>query len=407
MSSKSVCEDSTATPTTTAAATPVIDKKGIEEELSAYEMGLKHENGVNWDRIRMPKKTGTLVLLERMIKSNLYPDVTIEISDKSFPCHMIALQAYSKFFYDLGNASVLSLPAEKVTPAAFKLIYEWIISDKPRVQQRHLLEVVIAAKFLKISELTEQCWACLESERHFSEDKAFVMYLESRARGENTIQDLMMNRVSKFFLTIVACKEFLDLDVDEVVRLLKLNTIGIHSESEVFFSAVRWLFYDWEKRQEHLLDVMQCVRFGLTSPWLLFELKGFSSVPEFREIMQDVEVNRMVKEGIEYTLSRFFHKQTMHLEDLMAQVKLNEPTQRMWIKDTQLEDSSLEINFWLSDYEKFLKYLAFVQEKGAEYWKTLEYVEKPSETEIHNDAKLIAALERLSQSFVAASEADD
>ena len=405
MSSKSVFEYSPST-STTPETTPE-NKEEIYEELSAYEMGLKHENGINWDRIRMPKKTGTLVLLERIIKSNQYPDVTIEISDKSFSCHMIALQAYSKFFYDLGNPTLVSLPHEKVTPAAFKRIYDWIISDKPRVQRHHLLEVLIAAKFLKISELAEQCWACLESERHFSEDNAFVMYLESRARGEHTIQELMMNRISKFFLTIVACKEFLELDVDEVVRLLKMNNIGIHSESEVFFSAIRWLFYDWEKRQEHLLDVMQCVRFGLTSPWLLFELEGFSRVPEFQEVMKDAEMCRMVKEGIEYTLSRFFQKQTMQLEEQMSRVKVSEPSQRMWIKDTQLDDPSVNINFWLSDYEMFLKYLALVQEKCAEYWKTLEYVETPSETEIHNDATLFAALERLSQTFGVGSEAND
>lgn len=372
----------------------------VEKELSVYKMGLKKEDGTDWDRIYMPKKTGTLILLEKIIKENKYPDLTVEIEDHRYRCHMIALQAYSKFFYELGNRTNIVLPAEKVTPAAFKLIYKWIISDRPRVQRPHLLEVFIAAKFLKIDEIIEQCYGCFDSEQHFSEDKAFAIYVESRMRGEETVQQLMINRISKFFLTVVASREFLELNVNEVIEFLNMNTIAVHSESEVLFTAIRWLFHDWEERQHFLLDVLQCVRFGLTSPWLLFELKGRTDVPEFKEIMKNSKVCKIVKDGIEYMLAKFFHRDSLQIDELMERVKINEPSPRVWIKDPELANSTFTINYWLSDYEIFLKYLCMLQERGTNYWKTLQCIEKPSEAEVHNDPRLHAVLKRLSQTLL-------
>lgn len=63
-----------------------------------------------------------------------------------------------------------------------------------------------------------------------------LLYLEARTLGLKDVQIAMSSRICKFFLNLVASKEFIDLNVDEVVHFLNSNSIGVHSEIEVISS---------------------------------------------------------------------------------------------------------------------------------------------------------------------------
>lgn len=79
-----------------------------------------------------------------------------------------------------------------------------------------------------IPELEEQCWAFIDNEDLFSEDRAFMLYLDARALGNTSVMELMVPRIQRFFLTMVASKDFLELAVEEVSIFLRSNYICIH-----------------------------------------------------------------------------------------------------------------------------------------------------------------------------------
>lgn len=70
------------------------------------------------------------------------------------------------------------------------------------------------------------------------------------------------------------------------------------SEIEVLMAGVRWLYGDWENRSHLAVDVMQCVRFGLISPWQLVDIKRNPENTEILEIVNETEVQQMVDDGL-------------------------------------------------------------------------------------------------------------
>lgn len=205
------------------------------KEQSLEDLGFMPSEIVNWDKIVQPPKVGLMELIEKMLKNYDKTNVQIKIQNTTFNCHMIVLQCYSDFFMELTNEQTVILPPDKVSPQAFVMVYEWMLStDKPIVKREGILELFNAAQFLRIKGLVDQCWVCLDDDERFCEDAAFLLYIEARKFGHELIQQLMLNRVCKFFLTLVSTKDFLQLTIKEVCTLLQSNAIGVNSETEVY-----------------------------------------------------------------------------------------------------------------------------------------------------------------------------
>lgn len=261
---------------------------------------------------------------------------------------------------------------------AFGTIYEWMLSENPRIQRQNFLPVFNAARFLKIQELVEQGWASLSSHSNFGELKAFDMYLEGKSMGDKLIMQLMLNRISKSFLNIVASKEFLDFGCDEVINFFKMNAMAVHSETEILFTAARWLFHDWENRQQYLLPVINHVRFALIHPSVLINLRTDSGSQEINEIMMNSGVDKMVKSALEYILSKYLYRGSLQTYELQERFEQNDVDERAWITDVEFNKIGKDVHFWPTDYHSFLKYLKVLRMAGADYWHEMEYVEAPS-----------------------------
>lgn len=186
-----------------------------------------------WSAIKQPSKPDLAVELLRMITTYEHTNVQIEINNTAFNCHMMVLQCYSEFFWPLSYERQVVLPPEIVTHRAFLLIYDWMKSPCARVHREAILEVLQAALFLKISTLATQCWACLNDEQRICEADAVLLYMEARELNMTAVQEMMLKRVGTIFLTLVASEDFLQLRIDEVMAMLRSNSIGVNAEIEV------------------------------------------------------------------------------------------------------------------------------------------------------------------------------
>lgn len=63
-------------------------------------------------------------------------------------------------------------------------------------------------------------------------------------------------------------------------------------------SAVRWLMYEWDKRNKYLIEVMRCVRFGLIAPWQLVDIRRNPESEEFLLVTKSPEVSHMIEDGL-------------------------------------------------------------------------------------------------------------
>ncbi|XP_058791970.1 uncharacterized protein LOC131664688 [Phymastichus coffea] len=342
------------------------DARGVNE-VALASLGFTAEQPIDWQNIALPEKTDLYRELHRRITTYTNADCIVRIADDEFHCHLLVLQSYSTFF-DERNVKEIELSGSSVTSAAFSIIYDWMISPTSEschlLRRDNILEIFRAAQHLGIKELEEQCWAFIDNDELFSEDTAFLLYLEARKAGNTAVMELMVPRIMKFFLMLVSTRDFLQLTVDELCLLLRSNYICVNSEMEVLMSAVRWLMYDWEGRKQYLLEVMKCVRFGLIAPWQLVDVKRNPENPEFMELMSYPEIQKMVDDGLAFVIIKYWYgNQTedyYHWIDLLG---LTEPTNRNWAGEDKHYVTYREFLLYLEEYQR-TKLLALKNKKS-------------------------------------------
>lgn len=209
-----------------------------DQEQSLYELGLRC---AEFDETASDSTIPDyLTLIEGKLKNLEHTDVKVKIDDQIFNCHLVALKCYSKYFQCLdeicGYAETIELPGTDVTPRAFSVIYAWILADGATITRLNFVENLKAATFLKMDELVRQCWCCIDNKEIFNERTAFTLYMEAREQKFPLLQTIMTPRISKVFLTIVASKEFLELEFPSVRAILKSNNIAVNEETDVLYS---------------------------------------------------------------------------------------------------------------------------------------------------------------------------
>ncbi|XP_058443881.1 kelch-like protein 41b [Malaya genurostris] len=280
----------------------------------------------HWDKIDYDEKPNYLTLINKRLNEFKHPNIQIRIGEKLFDCHALLLQCFSEVFDELGNEPDVTLPEEKVTPEAFQLIYEWLLSQKSGLQREHFVEVFVAAEYLRIPRLINQCWTYVNDAESLMEDQAFQLYLETIPFKHAVLQHMMLRRICRFFLTLVASEEFVRLPVEDLCVLLKSNFIGVFSESDVLYAAAVWLLDDWESRSEHVGEVMKLVCFPLMSPSLLSRLIRCEEDDRIRVILQhDTTKNLTIQ-----ALTGLFKTSSDQRFGLHNSSK---PVHRTWLKD--------------------------------------------------------------------------
>ncbi|XP_045542733.1 uncharacterized protein LOC106720143 isoform X2 [Papilio machaon] len=352
--------------------TPVIRE---EQGKDLGSLGYAIAEPIDWSRVQLPKKLDLFQEFYRRILNYIHTDTIIHIGDEEFHCHQIVLQIYSSFF-DSNNLREIELPISSVTPEAFQIIYEWMIfsnSESNKVLKReNILELFCAAQYLAIKDLEDQCWSFIVHEELFTEDTAFALYREARSKGMTPVMDIMVPRVMRFFLPLVASRDFLELDPDEIMTFLKSNYICVTSEIEVLMAGVRWLYGNWPARRRLVVDIMRCIRFGLISPWQLVDIKRNPDNAEILEIVNDPEVQQMVDDGLAYVIIKYWYgnnsKNYYHWIDVLG---LSEPAERNWIGEEKNHVT----------YKDFLKYLEHFMVPKEQMYQQMSMMQPPRRTD--------------------------
>ncbi|CAH0406392.1 unnamed protein product [Chilo suppressalis] len=334
-------------------------------------LGYALAEAVDWMHVQLPKKQDLFQEFYRRIHNHINTDTVIHIGNEEFHCHSIVLQVYSNFF-DMNPHREIELSISDVSCEVFQSIYEWMIfsgqESSKILRKDNILDLFCAAQFLSIKDLENQCWSFIVNENLFNEDTAFALYREARLRRMSPVVDLMVPRIMRFFLPLVASKDFLELEPEEILTILKSNYICVTSEIEVLMAGVRWLYADWSNRQQLAVEVMRCVRFGLISPWQLVDIKRNPDNGEILEIVNESEVQQMVDDGLAYVIIKYWYgnnsKNYYHWIDVLG---LTEPAERNWIGEEKNHVT----------YKDFLKYLEQFMVPKEQMYQQMSMMQPP------------------------------
>jgi len=260
---------------------PIIEKKTVKNRISPIYT------------LKFPPSPAIHEIIWEAIKNCWYDDLEIQIESRFYYVDRYLFTHYARNFRSC-SSSFLQFPGQKVQMGMLVRIYEWMLGDDLAFPiGNELIPFFSAAKFLGVKKLLEQYWGTFSKrgDRGIWELNAFHTYLMAREFQCQDIMTVMLSRLRKCLLPLVASREFLEFDVNEVACLLGQDMLCVNSEDELFFAAVYWLNFAWEERKKHAVNLMSKVRFCFLSPWLLRSMDNNPENACIGEIAQMPEVS--------------------------------------------------------------------------------------------------------------------
>lgn len=221
----------------------------------------------------LPKKTPLDKLLKEQLFNKINPDVIFVVGNQAFGCHGVVMRHFCELYANcLPTGMIVSLPLAKITPDGFYLAYESMLLEEFYSPRGKLLELLQAAHYLFIPRLVSQVFRCLGDRQIYSEMDALATYFEAKKQKRWGIAKLMLTCVHKYFLPLVCTDEFREMDVKCLCKLLTSDSLAVQQEIEVFYSALYWIYSDYDKRKHHANVVLKTVRYVLMPPLFLLTI---------------------------------------------------------------------------------------------------------------------------------------
>ncbi|KAH8305951.1 hypothetical protein KR018_006557, partial [Drosophila ironensis] len=251
--------------------------------------------------LHLPKQKDVVDTMMEFWRLKGHCDYTVRIGAHQFPCHRMVLMVYIDWVREHPEKSELELPEDVVPAGIFPSLYHWMTDQETQLKRSEIIDLLSAAQYLRIKDLTHQIWSCLES-KDFIEHHAFQVAKEVlRFKDLQHLHLPMLQRISCYFLTFVSTVEFLALSLDSLVHLFSSCEIAVNSEAEVFYAAIRWLNHNWPQRVEHVMKVMENVRLIRMSKKLvrlLQEQRGecqvdrVTQLPDMQRKLEEISFNQ-------------------------------------------------------------------------------------------------------------------
>ncbi|XP_022233917.2 kelch-like protein 40b [Drosophila obscura] len=342
---------------------------------SLIEFGYNFEDVEGWSMMKQWPKDKLANILQYMVESHLKTTLVIKIRNSYFNCHLSVLQVYSQFFMELVESPMMvTLPEDLVTPKAFMIIYKWMLTSEPCLDRTRIVELFIAASYLRIKHLLAHCWMYFDDKQFFNEVTACILYVETRYHPSlDIVRNVMLTRIHQFVLIFAATKDFLDLPHNHLIYLLSSSRIALNTEVEVLYMVVRWMCHDWSTRRAYAVQLVDCIRFNCMPLWFMLFVRRDETHAQLLEFLSLDEVNEKVTDAITNITSAMYDDQIFGT----SLAHKDTPHQRNWIHDKSCDYHHLigcpntrEIR-----YENFEAYMCTLQQKPVDYWTRFESIE--------------------------------
>ncbi|XP_037959099.1 kelch-like protein 12 [Teleopsis dalmanni] len=349
---------------------PPPEKSIIESNSkSLYEMGFRNSIP-NWKEAQKCHKKNAHVDLSNLFKYDSPGDIEIKIGKSVFKCQKLILKTYSNYFKKHPNLSSLDLSDKDISPGAFGILYKWMIDPRINIECEELMEVIKAATYFDVPALINLCWNIFSNEKYFCEDLAFMVYFQARLFDFPELKNSMLRRVRKFYTHLISTLEFVLLTAEELNNIISNDFIEVNMESEVFFSIVHWVNYDWETRHVSLVMLMRSIRFTTMPVTFMLYLLNDDHCDELKQVVEHDEVKKIIRKSLEFCIV----KESCHISELpalLAKLGLGYKP-RNWIFDPQCSyhhRSDCQKKEVVT-YGEFLTHIEIVQKQPPNYWQT-------------------------------------
>ena len=238
--------------------------------------------------------------LSSLRKNEVLCDLTLKVNDTSIKAHKVVLSASTPYFNamltnNMLESSLDEIVLKEVDPCAVENLIEFIYGENLVVKVSNVYNLLSAASLLQITCVKNAC----------------VNFLMKKLHPENcltvrSLADLFMCKelydaadlfLEKNFLNVAQCEEFLQLGIEDIIKVIKKDNLNVSSEEQVFETVLSWVKKDCDTRKDLLPKLLCHVRLTLLSPQYLSDRILSEEI-----IRENIECRDLIDEAKDYML---------------------------------------------------------------------------------------------------------
>lgn len=161
------------------------------------------------------------------------------------------------------NLSEIPLP--EVNGEQLKILIHFCYTGVIDITENNVYDILKVASPLGFTYIEAQCGEFLKQNLNASSSLSIWTLVEQYMNFKDIVE-MAINYAKVNFLEVTETDEFLELDSNRLLRLLKSDDINVWSEEDVFNALIIWVNYDEETREAYVHELLSAVRFAQLKP---------------------------------------------------------------------------------------------------------------------------------------------
>ncbi|KAF2346375.1 BTB/POZ domain, partial [Trinorchestia longiramus] len=227
-------------------------------------------------------------------------DVTLVAGGRRFPSHRLVLSAASDYFAAMFTSGLAEARQDEVSlphvdPESLETLLHYCYTGELEVRESSVECLLSTAHQLLLNEVVSVCCNFLASQLHPTNCIGIQLFADSQ--GCSTLQKAAQQYTAQHFSEVCGQQEFVQLQLPELLQLLRSDDLNVASEETIVQAVRAWLEHNLEDRRQFCSKVLGQVRLPLLNPQYLSET--IESCPLFRD---DLRCQQLLLEALKHHL---------------------------------------------------------------------------------------------------------
>ncbi|KAM9539317.1 kelch-like protein 8 isoform 2-T2 [Salvelinus alpinus] len=193
-------------------------------------------------------------------------DVTLKVGSRLIPCHKLVLACVIPYFRamflsEMSEAKQDLIEIKDFDGDAIHDLVRFAYSSRLTLTVDNVQPLLYAACILQVELVARACCEYMKAHFHPSNCLAVRTFAESHNRVD--LMDMADRYACEHFREVVDCEDFPCVSPPHLRTLLSSSDLNIHSETQVYTAAVKWLKNNPQHHEAWLQQIMTQVRLPL------------------------------------------------------------------------------------------------------------------------------------------------
>lgn len=200
----------------------------------------------------------------------------------------------------------MEIEVQEITADTFECILDYIYTAEIKLTAENVQDVLQAAAIFLMPELKQVC--CEFLEECMSPQNCLGIWDFTERYSCSWTHYLADQYIDKHFSTVCYSEEFLQLNFEQLFKILQRDTLDVKTESVIWEAALRWIKYDLENRVAQLpVFLEKCVRLCFFCPSHFVQedlVRSTVSMDTFQDMLKQWECKKALLSQHKQSLCR-------------------------------------------------------------------------------------------------------